>query len=208
MKTRYQRNPPMSYREDSPDIFPRQGRSIRSCRSEKTNASTIRKSRRLRDPEFTAVASEQLESELIDEIEPPVKSRKVVNNKSKPKVNQPSGLFYLAGFTLSRLTLVFFVDKCNFCNTDSNDVYTLGELKKCENITAHMYCLYFAPGLIQNGTKDEGIEGFLLSDIRKELKRGSILKCSYCATRGAVVGCKVSTCKMNYHLNCGIKVNI
>lgn len=54
------------------------------------------------------------------------------------------------------------------------------------------------------GEPHEGIDGFLLKDIRKELKRGRQLKCSYCPKKGAVVGCEVRQCKANYHLPCGI----
>lgn len=78
-------------------------------------------------------------------------------------------------------------------------------MKTLEDIRAHMFCLYFAPGLTQNGEFDEGIDGFLLPDIRKELKRGTHLKCSYCGQKGAVVGCLVPSCHLNYHLPCGIQ---
>lgn len=84
-------------------------------------------------------------------------------------------------------------------------MYELGELRKCEDITVHMYCLFFSPGLTQNGQPDEGIDGFLLPDIRKELRRASQLRCSYCEKKSAAIGCGVATCSANFHLPCGLK---
>lgn len=97
------------------------------------------------------------------------------------------------------------LDTCNFCGTKDAEVYELGEFKKCEDITAHMYCLFFAPGLTQNGELNEGIDGFLLADIRREIRRASLLKCTYCGKKCAPVGCAVTACSSNFHLPCGIQ---
>ncbi len=94
---------------------------------------------------------------------------------------------------------------CNFCKSIDGKEYELGELRTCEDITAHMYCLYFSPGLTQNGLFDEGINGFLLPDIRKELRRASQLRCSYCDQRSAAIGCGIASCHANFHLPCGLK---
>ena len=74
-----------------------------------------------------------------------------------------------------------------------------------EDVTAHYFCLLFASGLTQKGGYEDGIQGFLLDDIRRELRRGKFLKCSYCRKRGAVVGCLVAECSANYHFPCGIE---
>lgn len=76
---------------------------------------------------------------------------------------------------------------------------------RCEDITVHTYCLYFSPGLTQKGKFEEGINGFLLPDIRKELRRASQLRCSYCDQRSAAIGCGIASCHANFHLPCGLK---
>ena len=66
-----------------------------------------------------------------------------------------------------------------------------------------MYCLYFAPNLIQRGEMSEGIDGFLLPDIRKELRRASQLSCCHCGQKFGSVGCGVAACSSTFHLPCG-----
>lgn len=97
------------------------------------------------------------------------------------------------------------LDVCDFCGTENTKEYLLGEIKKSEDITVHMYCMLFACGLTQRGQPFEGIEGFLLKDIRRELGRGTQLRCCYCRRHGAVVGCAKATCDASYHLPCGIE---
>lgn len=134
----------------------------------------------------------------------PVRKKNNAKVKEAP-IKQASGNFCccdtLGTFFLNR----FCLDLCNFCETETTQEYLLGEVKKSEDITAHMYCLLFACGLTQKGQPNEGIEGFLLPDIRRELKRGSHLRCCYCRRRGAVVGCAKATCDASYHLPCGIE---
>ena len=60
---------------------------------------------------------------------------------------------------------------------------------------AHLYCLMFSAGLDQNGSDDEGINGFLAKDIVKEWRRGSMFECHYCKEKYATVGCVRSKCK-------------
>ena len=56
-------------------------------------------------------------------------------------------------------------------------------------------------GLDQNGSDDEGINGFLAKDIVKEWRRGSQLRCIYCKERYATIGCVGKGCKYEqYHL--------
>lgn len=73
-----------------------------------------------------------------------------------------------------------------------------------EGISAHYYCILFAPDLQQNGSLDEGFKGFLVEDVQKEVRRGSRLFCNYCHKKGAVIGCYVSDCNVKFHLNCGL----
>ena len=50
-------------------------------------------------------------------------------------------------------------------------------------------------GLDQNGSDDEGINGFLAKDIVKEWRRGSRLLCIYCKGKYATIGCVGNKCK-------------
>lgn len=62
---------------------------------------------------------------------------------------------------------------------------------------------YFASGLPQNGTGHlNTINGFLIRDIRKELRRGLKIRCSGCREPGGFVGCAVRICKKSGHFPC------
>jgi hypothetical protein len=71
-------------------------------------------------------------------------------------------------------------------------------------ILIHLFNQLFSPGLPQNGEDDDGYEGFMLSDIIKEVRRVTRLKCFYCKKRGANLGCDVSACRKVYHTNCAL----
>jgi len=90
---------------------------------------------------------------------------------------------------------------CKICNQANG--LDKDPIIETEQIQAHFYCLLFSSGLGQKGKEDDGIKGFLFSDIRKELKRGARLKCVYCRKKGATVGCAEPKCKKSYHLPCG-----
>ena len=71
----------------------------------------------------------------------------------------------------------------------------LGPLYEFGYCVAHLYCLMFSAGLTQNGSDDEGINGFLAKDIVKEWRRGSRLLCIYCKGKYATLGCVGKQCK-------------
>jgi len=93
---------------------------------------------------------------------------------------------------------------CDFCQSDTS-ILSCDVLYRVEDITAHYFCLLFSSGLGQRGEDCDGIKGFLPVDIRRELRRGSRLKCVFCKKKGATVGCAEAACKKTYHLNCGAK---
>lgn len=93
---------------------------------------------------------------------------------------------------------------CVFCEQGDICHETYGRLLSKAGITAHYFCMLFSSGLSQNGKSEkEGILGFLPSDIVKEVKRGSKLRCSYCKKVGATIGCVIRNCKKMFHLGCG-----
>ncbi|XP_078264713.1 uncharacterized protein LOC144598444 [Rhinoraja longicauda] len=71
------------------------------------------------------------------------------------------------------------------------------------SIAAHQNCLLFSSNLVNQNSQDfDDFGGFLLGDIKKEIKRGSKLTCSFCKKKGATVGCEVNSCKRSYHYPC------
>ncbi|OWK00750.1 PHF11 [Cervus elaphus hippelaphus] len=43
---------------------------------------------------------------------------------------------------------------------------------------------------------------FDVESVKKEIKRGRKLKCTYCGKKGATVGCDLKSCSKNYHFFC------
>ncbi|XP_054153296.1 pineapple eye protein-like [Oppia nitens] len=98
------------------------------------------------------------------------------------------------------------VDKeCLFCFKSNRNSLRFGKMIKLDDIYVHYYCLLLASGLSQNGKDSEGIYGFLVKDIHKEQRRGDKLSCNYCRKKGATIGCSVASCKVSFHLPCGIE---
>lgn len=98
-------------------------------------------------------------------------------------------------------------EKCVFCNLNIIDEFHLGKIYKNEDVIVHYFCLLFSSHLPQNGTDEEGILGFLLSDIKKEVKKNNKTVCSYCYLPGATLVCRAKKCKVKFHLPCGVENN-
>ncbi|XP_006890028.1 PREDICTED: G2/M phase-specific E3 ubiquitin-protein ligase-like [Elephantulus edwardii] len=60
-------------------------------------------------------------------------------------------------------------------------------------------------GIWQRGKEEEGVYGFLIEDIRKEVNRASKLKCCVCKKNRASIGCVAPRCKRSYHFPCGLQ---
>ncbi|XP_028940935.1 G2/M phase-specific E3 ubiquitin-protein ligase isoform X2 [Antrostomus carolinensis] len=60
-------------------------------------------------------------------------------------------------------------------------------------------------GIWQRGEEDEGVDGFLITDIKKEVNRAAKLKCNICRKKGASIGCVAPKCKRSYHFPCGVQ---
>uniref|UniRef100_A0A8C2M7I7 G2/M-phase specific E3 ubiquitin ligase n=1 Tax=Cricetulus griseus TaxID=10029 RepID=A0A8C2M7I7_CRIGR len=96
---------------------------------------------------------------------------------------------------------------CIFCRKNDDCPNKYGEKKTYEkwNFSVHYYCLLMSSGIWQRGKEEEGVYGFLVEDIRKEVNRASKLKCTVCKKNGASIGCVVPQCKRSYHLPCGLQ---
>ncbi|KAG5447747.1 G2/M phase-specific E3 ubiquitin-protein ligase [Clonorchis sinensis] len=96
-------------------------------------------------------------------------------------------------------------DSCAFClKLDDNPL--LGNFTHNGELKLHTNCIFAASGLSQDkeeGTTDEDyIEGFHIDAIKREIRRGRSLICSYCRNPGACVGCVIKSCPCTFHLPC------
>ncbi|XP_043372315.1 G2/M phase-specific E3 ubiquitin-protein ligase isoform X5 [Dermochelys coriacea] len=96
---------------------------------------------------------------------------------------------------------------CVLCQRtdDCPEKYGEKRIYKEYNLTVHYYCLLMSSGIWQRGEEDEGVYGFLIKDIRKEVNRAAKLKCNICKKKGASIGCVAPKCKRSYHFPCGVQ---
>ncbi|XP_048804679.1 G2/M phase-specific E3 ubiquitin-protein ligase isoform X2 [Lagopus muta] len=96
---------------------------------------------------------------------------------------------------------------CVLCGRTDNCPEKYGEKRTYVeyNLTLHNYCLLMSSGIWQRGEEDEGIDGFLIEDIRKEVNRAARLVCNICRKKGASIGCVAPKCKRSYHFPCGLQ---
>ncbi|XP_056201315.1 G2/M phase-specific E3 ubiquitin-protein ligase [Falco biarmicus] len=96
---------------------------------------------------------------------------------------------------------------CVLCGRPDDCPKKYGEKKTYAeyNLTVHNYCLLMSSGIWQRGEEDEGVDGFLIADIRKEVTRAAKLKCNICRKKGASIGCVAPKCKRSYHFPCGLE---
>ncbi|XP_075701051.1 G2/M phase-specific E3 ubiquitin-protein ligase [Rhinoderma darwinii] len=94
---------------------------------------------------------------------------------------------------------------CKLCGREDDCIEKYGEKKtyKEHNFTLHYCCLLLSSGIWQRGNDDEGVYGFLVDDIKKELNRARKLRCCVCKGFGASIGCVFPRCKRGYHFPCG-----
>ncbi|XP_037913298.1 PHD finger protein 7-like isoform X2 [Hermetia illucens] len=92
---------------------------------------------------------------------------------------------------------------CDICHKDIDDPVELGAIMDKSGIKVHYYCLLTSTHLPQRGQDNGGILGFLIADIKKEIKQCSKRTCCYCKESYAHVKC--AQCDLSYHLACGLK---
>ncbi|XP_067637434.1 serine-rich adhesin for platelets-like [Eurosta solidaginis] len=94
--------------------------------------------------------------------------------------------------------------KCELCGSARQNSVLYGEFLKKSGKGVHTHCLYLSSGLKQSGKDNEGILGFLPSDIAAERKRVATIQCIYCGKMRANIGCCKVRCYRNFHMICGI----
>ncbi|XP_028846785.1 G2/M phase-specific E3 ubiquitin-protein ligase [Denticeps clupeoides] len=112
-------------------------------------------------------------------------------------------------FKNSKDTFAFVAEAaCQLCKRCDNcpDKYGEKVTLKQHALTVHYFCLLMSSGIYQRGEEDEGVYGFLVEDIQKEIRRSSRLKCCGCRKSGASVGCSVKSCRKMVHMPCGLEM--
>lgn len=95
--------------------------------------------------------------------------------------------------------------ECMFCGHKDISEKKYGPLYQLNDVIVHYFCILLSSRAIQNGSDKEGIWGFLLKDIKAELKRGTRETCYYCKKIGATIACCNTKCRKVFHLPCGLK---
>uniref|UniRef100_A0A3B4ZLE1 G2/M-phase specific E3 ubiquitin protein ligase n=1 Tax=Stegastes partitus TaxID=144197 RepID=A0A3B4ZLE1_9TELE len=96
---------------------------------------------------------------------------------------------------------------CALCRFSDDDPALFGEkvTLKEHKLSVHYFCLLTSCGVYQRGEENEGIFGFLVDDIKQEIRRSARLSCCVCKKKGACVGCNVRSCRKMVHFPCGRK---
>ncbi|XP_037550720.1 G2/M phase-specific E3 ubiquitin-protein ligase [Nematolebias whitei] len=96
---------------------------------------------------------------------------------------------------------------CALCRFSDDDPALFGEMVKLKEhkMSVHYFCLLTSCGVFQRGEEDEGVFGFLIEDIKHEIRRSARLVCCGCKKKGACVGCYVRNCRKMVHFPCGRK---
>uniref|UniRef100_A0A665TPK4 G2/M-phase specific E3 ubiquitin protein ligase n=1 Tax=Echeneis naucrates TaxID=173247 RepID=A0A665TPK4_ECHNA len=93
---------------------------------------------------------------------------------------------------------------CVLCRFSDDDPVLFGEkvTLKEHKLTVHYFCLLTSCGVYQRGKEDQGVFGFLVDDIKQEIRRTARLTCCGCKKKGACVGCNVRSCRKSVHFPC------
>ncbi|XP_061026575.1 histone-lysine N-methyltransferase SETDB2 isoform X5 [Eubalaena glacialis] len=106
----------------------------------------------------------------------------------------PTGVFQVAEKLQKRI--------CALCPKDLE--CSVLYFAQSENIAAHENCLLYSSALVECEDHDplNRDRNFDVESVKKEIKRGRKLKCTYCGKAGATVGCDLKSCLKNYHFFC------
>ncbi|XP_039601811.1 PHD finger protein 6-like isoform X2 [Polypterus senegalus] len=91
---------------------------------------------------------------------------------------------------------------CGFCKQAGESDET-GPLLGKAGVFAHEFCMLYSSNLItKREPEGDDFAGFLVEDVKEELKRGQKLHCYSCKKTGATIGCEIKKCKKSYHYPC------
>uniref|UniRef100_A0A8D1A9X5 PHD finger protein 11 n=1 Tax=Sus scrofa TaxID=9823 RepID=A0A8D1A9X5_PIG len=94
---------------------------------------------------------------------------------------------------------------CALCPEDLD--YSVLYFSQSEDLAAHENCLLYSSGLVEceSDNPSDHERNFDVESVKKEIKRGRKLKCTFCGKKGATVGCDLKSCLKNYHFFCAKK---
>ncbi|XP_077421462.1 G2/M phase-specific E3 ubiquitin-protein ligase isoform X2 [Vanacampus margaritifer] len=97
------------------------------------------------------------------------------------------------------------VQPCVLCRSCEDDPALFGDKISLQEdrISVHYFCLLTSCGVYQRGKDSDGVLGFLVDDIKQEIRRSARLTCWACKKKGACVGCNVKSCRKTVHFPCG-----
>ncbi|KAI4581356.1 hypothetical protein MJG53_009799 [Ovis ammon polii x Ovis aries] len=113
---------------------------------------------------------------------------------ARDTVPLPTGVFQVAERLQKRI--------CALCPKDLE--CSVLYFAQSENIAAHENCLLYSSALVECEDYDpsNNDRNFDVESVKKEIKRGRKLKCTFCGKKGATVGCDLKSCFKNYHFFC------
>ncbi|XP_017912230.1 PREDICTED: PHD finger protein 11 isoform X1 [Capra hircus] len=113
---------------------------------------------------------------------------------ARDTVPLPTGVFQVAERLQKRI--------CALCPKDLE--CSVLYFAQSENIAAHENCLLYSSALVECEDCDpsNNDRNFDVESVKKEIKRGRKLKCTFCGKKGATVGCDLKSCFKNYHFFC------
>ncbi|KAM9276704.1 PHD finger protein 7-like [Morus bassanus] len=90
---------------------------------------------------------------------------------------------------------------CMLCRRAEADPDVCGRKLEKRGLCAHVFCLYFANGIFQQGSR----EGVCVEDIRRTVKRAAQKHCFVCGESGAAITCRETGCDRSFHLPCAVE---
>ncbi|XP_029139239.1 PHD finger protein 11 [Protobothrops mucrosquamatus] len=92
--------------------------------------------------------------------------------------------------------------KCAFCRDDEESAIMY--IAEGQNLAVHQNCLLFSSGFVESEEQKPGDldKRFDVASVMSEIKRGRKLRCKFCHTKGATIGCEIQTCRKSYHYLC------
>ena len=98
--------------------------------------------------------------------------------------------------------------RCHLCHQprlpkplEGGKLYTLGHGE--ERVTVHYFCMLFTYNSRQVGEEQEGLFGFYLGEVRRQVAAAAGRRCRYCARGGATARCDRKHCGVSMHFPCG-----
>ena len=98
--------------------------------------------------------------------------------------------------------------KCGLCHQGhishplaAGKLYTISG----SNSNVHYFCMLFSAYAKQIGEDEEGVLGFLNSEVEKQIELATKKKCLYCLQTGATARCATKRCNVTMHFQCGIE---